>query len=339
MINKILVFVIIITAGCTSGTHLNLQKHHFNQVPSQIIWIQIPGLAEEHIASLKFTLTGMGQKTAFEQMTCLGKIWHYNLFELRPDIRSSLLSQIVGKKNITNSCDDYEHLPFWSYFGTKGIPVGILEAGVPYKDSLYKASSCGKQGEKFTQNMGLWIMNKKKNKEDRMFHFQQKIKTGPGVYFDKSCQGKECFSSVANNFFSIYGQFIKDNKQSAIILRDFGYINALKANNFTKAREHLLELNNILSILLQNKSHNQNRLILLTSASSRRYLFPPKGKKWGDYEKQGRHIYFKDTSLMSPVFASGAGAENYCGIYGESELLKRIIWGPEKHILDLKVFQ
>jgi len=27
--------------------------------------------------------------------------------------------------------------------------------------------------------------------------------------------------------------------------------------------------------------------------------------------------------------ASGAGAENFCGIYEESEILKRIIWRPE----------
>ena len=80
---KYLFFLLVIGIyGCSGGSTLNLKSHHFDNIPRQIIWIQVPGLSEEHLATLKFVMSHTGEKTAFEEMPCIGKMWHYNLFEL-----------------------------------------------------------------------------------------------------------------------------------------------------------------------------------------------------------------------------------------------------------------
>jgi hypothetical protein len=63
--------------------------------------------------------------------------------------------------------------------------------------------------------------------------------------------------------------------------------------------------------------------------------FPKAGRSWEMIEKRGLNVNYKRSQLLAPVFAHGPGAENFCGVYEESEIFKRFLWNPEKNILDL----
>lgn len=84
--------------GCTQLNTLNYNKHLFNVQPTQIIWFQIAGLADEHLSLLKYSLPSVNSKIVFENMTCSARMWNYNLYELRPEASLGFTSQLVGKK-------------------------------------------------------------------------------------------------------------------------------------------------------------------------------------------------------------------------------------------------
>ena len=92
--------------GCAQVTSLNMQKHEFGILPTKIIWFQIAGLEEEQFAMLRFNQAGE-KKTAFEENTCIGKSWAYNLYQLRPNAETSFLAQLTGKKNIKRTGRSY----------------------------------------------------------------------------------------------------------------------------------------------------------------------------------------------------------------------------------------
>jgi hypothetical protein len=68
---------------------------------------------------------------------------------------------------------------------------------------------------------------------------------------------------------------------------------------------------------------------MVTGAESLPLEFPLQGKEWAEFEKTGKNVIYKNTSLMSPVLARGPMAENFCGIFDEAEMLKRTIYKPE----------
>jgi hypothetical protein len=70
-------------------------------------------------------------------------------------------------------------------------------------------------------------------------------------------------------------------------------------------------------------------LILITGAESLEIDFPKEGQEWSEYEQTGKNINTRNTSLLSSVFAKGPMSENFCGIFDETELLKRIMYKPE----------
>ena len=100
-----ILYVLIIMMGisCAQVTSLNLKKHQFGQIPTKIVWIQVAGLQEEHLAMLKFSKQSAGFKTSFEEFLCIGKSWEYNLFKIRPKAYATFQSQLTGKKNIKNT--------------------------------------------------------------------------------------------------------------------------------------------------------------------------------------------------------------------------------------------
>ena len=78
-----------------------------------------------------------------------------------------------------------------------------------------------------------------------------------------------------------------------------------------------------------NTKFKRDPLILVTSSAVRNIELPYAGRDWKSFEKKGKKVLYQRNSLMSYAMASGAGAENFCGIFEESEILKRIIWRPE----------
>lgn len=93
------------------------------------------------------------------------------------------------------------------------------------------------------------------------------------------------------------------------------------------AKESLLEIDRIVGSLPVDRAAEM--LVIVTGAESLPLEFPQQGKEWAEFEKTGKNVIYKNTSLMSPVLARGAMAENFCGIFDESETLKRVIYKPE----------
>jgi len=78
---------------------------------------------------------------------------------------------------------------------------------------------------------------------------------------------------------------------------------------------------------------------LLSSAASYGLEFPNQGKDWIKFEKSGENVLYKKQSLLSPLFAHGAQAQNMCGIYEESEVAKRLIWTSGNRNVLQKLFK
>lgn len=114
MNNAILrIFSFLLLVGCAQVTSLNLQKHQFGKLPVKIVWLQVAGLSEEHLAMLKYSYPTVDVKTSFEKSLCVGKAWSYNLYDIRPEPADGFLSQMTGKKNVKGTCEDYELRPIW----------------------------------------------------------------------------------------------------------------------------------------------------------------------------------------------------------------------------------
>lgn len=327
--------------GCARVQTLNMEPHAYSERPRHIVWIQVAGFSEEHLPLLKFNVPEVNYKINLEKVDCAGKLWSYNLYELRPEAGKSFLSQLNGSKNIKGQCEDFETKPVWEYLNDLGYSTNVLENGTSEDESLERSVKCTQVGG----------MNPEKNRLFRMgpeyvaggvswkrtFHYQDSPDAlsdvmKPGIYYDKSCQKNVCFSSVSNNFRTLWQQVIKDQPTSFFLVRDFNFQKALKKKDLVFAKESLQEIERILGYV-----HNAKRddvLIVVTGADSLKLEFPKEGKEWAEFERSGKNLIFRQSSLMSPVLASGPMAENFCGIFDESEMLKRMIYKPERKKFD-----
>jgi hypothetical protein len=98
-------FLILILIGCSSVKTINLKEHYFNNLPKNIVWFQVAGLSPEHLAMIRFEKSDLGE--VLENATCLGNMWTYNSYKLRPSPHESFLSQVTGKTNIKGICQDF----------------------------------------------------------------------------------------------------------------------------------------------------------------------------------------------------------------------------------------
>ena len=281
------------------------------------------GLQEEHLAMIRFSSPQGMKATSFESVSCVGKMWNYNLYGLRPKAANGFMSQMVGSKNIKGTCEDYSKNPLWRYVSGSGYKTGILEIGTG-ESSLEKTRSCS-GNEDFLKTSILWKMEKTNNKNLVHYLGNEKFEKGQ-VYYDKSCQKGNCCATLFDNIKSIWERFKKEPGQTIFIVRDFSYLKALKAKNLPKAREILLEIEKSLSYMYGEYKRNKETLFLVTSSEALNFEMHRKGKEWYEFESKGKHILFRNTSLLSPVFAKGPGAENFCGVFEEYEMVKRIFW-------------
>lgn len=339
MFKRISLFIsILVICSCAQVTSLNLKKHQFGQIPTKIIWIQVAGLSEEHFALLKFSKQTSSVTTAFEDFLCIGKAWDYNLFDIRPEGYSSFLSQITGKKNIKNSCEDYELVPIWKYMIGKGYKAGVMEGEMSNRYSLAKAKQCSEVGSKFLEGATLWKMSKTDNKKAALFHINEKTdyKTSE-IYYDKSCLTGDCYSTFSQNTIKTFEQFTRKSGNYLYMVRDFNFLEKLKAKSLKGLRSDLLELEKIVSYFQSLAEKNSDMLVLLTTAENRNVEFPRSGRQWQQFEKTGKFLTNKKSQLISTVFASGARAENFCGMYDQSNVLTRIFSGAKQQGLELAI--
>lgn len=330
---KILFYLLVfIFIGSCSRVHLlGMQKHEFSVQPKHIVWFQIAGLSEEHLAMLRFAIQANERKTSFESMECLGKMWSYNFYNLRPQAGQGFLAQLVGKDDIKNSCSDYAFSPLWRSLEQFNYKTFILENGATVENSLLNSLKCPDVPEKrsFLDQVTLWSMSKAPQKTDVLYHYQDKIVEGvdkPVIAFDRACQDGVCFSSLSENVRSLYRKIIADKKSYIFIIRDFNLESLLKDGKIGEAREILSELEKLVNFFHVEASSNSSMEILVTSSAARPIEFPDQGTSWLQFENQGKNILYKKTALSSPAFAFGAGAENFCGIFSEADVYTRLLW-------------
>lgn len=332
MKNIFFIVIFILFWGCTRVQTLNMESHSYSERPKHVVWIQVAGFSEEHLPLLKFNTPEINYKTSLEQAACLGKMWNYNLYELRPEASRSFLSQITGSRNINGSCADFDNTPAWDFLDQIGYASGILENGSSNEQTLEKALSCSANKVINLEKIRLWRMGPAVIGQQKMFHYQDTANEAnafmaPNIYYDRSCQKGICYSSISNNFKTLWTLLVKDSPKTFFIVRDFNFQKAIKAKDISYAKESLQEIERIVSWLKKDKA--SDLLIILSGAESLPIEFPLQGKEWATFEKTGKNVFYKNSSLMSPVLAFGAMAENFCGVFEESEMLKRVIFKPE----------
>lgn len=326
--------VLMVLMGCTQVTSLNMKKHVFGVTPSKIIWFQVAGLELEHLALLRFRESAE-KLTSFERSLCTGHAWSYNLFNIRNEAEASFLAQTTGKMNVQDSCEDAELKPLWSYLVDENYQSIVLENGAQKEESLSRFKACGQRGEDFLGNTTLFLQSPPPDGA-KTFFFSDEIKITPGqMVYDKSCSKKGCKTSLGDNFRSVY-ETVRGQGKHVFILRDFSYLSALEKKDFIRAREILRELERSFASALAFSQDSGDTLVLLTSGETRFVDFPDQGKAWFDLEKKGEGASAKRTVLTNVVLASGARAENFCGVFNESEIMSRILSGPKQQGLELK---
>ncbi|MDH5580285.1 MAG: hypothetical protein OEY33_00115 [Bdellovibrionales bacterium] len=329
--NLILLSLFLLT-GCSEFATIGVKKHQFNAVPRKIVWIQLAGFSIEHLAMLRFSRVSSKKLSSFEKMTCMGSMWNYDLYNLRPDDESNFLSQITGKQNIKKTCEDYKLTPLWRRLSNLGYKVGILENNVKEENSLTDSLKC--EETNFLNGSFYWKMSKAEKGSDQFHYLKKKEYEVNKVYYDLSCQNRGCETSLSNNFKSLYTQFSDREPSLLFLLRDFSYKESLKEGNFKEAIEILNEVSTIIDYL-EKKETNENLLIVLSSAEPFSFEYPKSGKDWESFERSGKKVIYRQSLLSSPVLATGAGAENFCGIYEQWEIHPRFLWRPKKIIVPL----
>ncbi len=328
-----MVFFFAFLMGCSKFETLNLERHLFNKVPENVIWFQIAGLDEEHLAMLRFNLKDNNSKSSFEEAACIGKAWSYNLYNLRPGPKASFQSQISSSKNIKGTCEDFKAPPFWSGTEDEIYQYGIFELGATAEQSYVEYSNCAEN--EFNKELVVWSMLPPP-KEKGVRLFSEKNYQKGRFYFDSSCKKKGvCFSSLQANVQAVWSKFSESKGKKVFIIRDYSYLNLLLKKKILEAREVLSELEKIHSLFKLKLKSKNNTLFLVTSGSPRKFEFPKKGKDWSKFERTGRKIIYRSDSLLSLVMAEGSAAENFCGIFGENEIGKRIFWSPRAKKLKL----
>jgi hypothetical protein len=326
--------------SCARVQTLNMEKHKYSERPRHIVWIQIAGFSEQHLPLLKFNIPEASYKTAFEQSDCLGKMWNYNLYELRPDAGKSFLSQLNGSKNIKGQCEDFEARPVWGILEEIGFSTSVLESGLNEEQSLERSIKCPQAGGISPDKNRLFRMGPDVSTSGdgkKSFHYQDSPDSmaqimQPGIYYDKSCQKNVCFSSLSNNFKALWLQSIKEQNNSLFLIRDFNFQKALRKKDIVFAKESLQEIERIL--IQVGSLKRDDVLVLVTGAESMNLEFPKEGKEWAEFERSGKNVIFRNSALMSPVMATGPMSENFCGLFDESEMLKRVIYKPERKHFD-----
>ena len=330
----LLLLAIFPLISCTNTDTINLKQHRFAQRSKHIIWFMVPGLHEEHISLLKVDPhLAFQEKFQLEDPLCFGKLWSFNLFKLRPHPFAGHLAQATGTKNVNTFCDGLQKEPIWNVFAEIGHKNIVLESAIP-KDYSFELSRQCKQGH-FLSKASLVRMHGGNGKE---FHYQREGTLNEGdILYDKSCQKDICFASFSQNAKAIWNK-VRTHENIFFVLRIGNYRQAIENGNILQAKKILKEIDELIAYFM-NLEESHQFLILASSSGAKSFEFPERGRQWAALKNQGKNIVYKKTTLMSPVWASGPGAENFCGIYEESEIFNRILWRPQKSLFEEKIRQ
>jgi hypothetical protein len=328
--------ILLVLMGCTQVTSLNLKKHQFGLRPTRIIWFQVAGFEEEHIAMLRFNEPAE-RLSSFEQNICVGKTWNYNLYKMRNTAPATFLAQITGKKNVKQNCEDAALRPIWSYLGGNGYATGVLEISSNNETSLMPLARCGGESVSYLSNVYFWLKQEPPTGAETFIYSQEIPLKANEFFYDRSCKGQICESTIQDNLKAISQKLEQQTGKSLFIIRDFSYLEALENRDITKARSVLADLEQAYGAALALARDSDDYLVLLTTGESKFIEMPNMGKGWFEFEKKGTGVQLKRTKLTNLVLASGARAENFCGIYTDASVFERILSGPKQQGLELKI--
>ena len=331
------IILLNVLVGCARVQTLNMTKHQYSNRADHIIWIQLAGFSEDHLPLLRFSVADADYRTNIEQVDCVGKMWAYNLFNIRPESYQNFLAQSTGSKNIKGSCVDVETPSSWNILGKLGYDVSLIETGAVEQQSFQTSLKCSVNNVVDLTTMRYYQMGPEAGSDLKTFHYQASSEEvqkflKPGLYLDKSCQKGVCYSSLSSNFKALWRSNVTENNKTFFVIRDFNLQNALKKKDISLARESLQEIDRIVNFIKTTKESGY--LIIISGAESMPIEFPLKGKEWADFESKGKNIVFKNSTLLSPVLAKGAMAENFCGLFEESEMFNRVIYKPDRKVFD-----
>ena len=308
---KKLWWTFFLCSSCAQVTSLNLKKHHFGVKLKKIIWIQIAGLQEEHLALLKFDYQSTSHKTSFENFTCYGKTWEYNLFKLRPLANSSFKSQLSGTSHIKGQCEDYKKKPLWSYLSKKQkFKVGIFEGPLTSSHQSLKNLSC-EWNKDYLQGVNFFS------------HSQ-------------SSSHKEYGTTFEENVKQVFKDIMMPSPKFLYLVRDFSFLHFLKSQKIRDAKKSLFQLHKMVHFFMDYIKNNTDALLLVTTAETVDIDFPYEGDEWNHYLRQDVFNKPKRAKLISSVFSSGARSENFCGLYEQKKILERLLSAPKDQGLELE---
>lgn len=329
----ILLLLTVAISSCSKMTTIGKRKHQFGEKATKIIWFQVAGLSDEHIGLIKFDLPLEDAITPLEESLCMGKVWGFNLYNLRVPPEEGFLSQMTASKNIKNKCVEADKKFIWDYLEPYRFQAMILEGETENDQSIVGINSCG-NNERLA-NTTTWLMQKKNSSNGNKFHYQKDEPLMRGISYDRSCQTKGCYASLTDNAKDAWRRLNKEPGQKLFIIRDFTYFNALKKKNIIRAKEKLNELTQLYQYFRDLTKKESNTLLLMSTSTTQNFEYPSEGKQWNDFLKKGKNVFYRKTSLLSNVWADGPGSENFCSYMGEADVLKRILWAPEKGVMGI----
>jgi hypothetical protein len=210
-----------------------------------------------------------------------------------------------------------------------------LEISSSEENSLLTLGNCPESS--FLDNIHFWLRQQPLKDAETYITTQKIPMTVNRVYYDRSCSGKICDSSITENFKAIARQLDISSHKHLFIIRDFSYLAAIEKKDFMLARGILTDLERAFKEALIMADDSNDYLVILTTGDSRFVDMPNVGKSWYEFEKKGTGAQAKRTKLTNLVLASGARAENFCGIYEDSQVFERIMSGPKEQGLELKI--
>ncbi|EQC51726.1 hypothetical protein [Bacteriovorax sp. DB6_IX] len=330
-ISKLLpIFMLLFLAiSCTRVKTINKKEHSFNSYPERLIFLQIPGLSEEHLAYLRYKKPLFRHQTWSESFTCFGKMWRHNLHELRPSVEDSLVSQITGHYGSNKTCDLYAEVPLWSVLEKFNYQSAVVERN--RSQGVERALKCN---DKFYDESTVFVSSVGTGKlSQEYFHVErEKEYLKNKIYLDESCSKAKCFSKSSSVFFHVWNSLVERPKK-LLVFKDYSLINAINSNNSAAFFEYLEELSKLIADINGTiVSRNPNTTLVVSSTSPQRIKWPRSSKTW-----KGINLAKSTTGeeLMAPIWATGAMAENFCGVYSEVDVFNRLFWRPQKTRLPL----
>ncbi len=331
---NIKLLICLFLLSCSQVSTLNMNDFQFGRQPNKIFWFHFDGLSDEHLTFLKSQFSPSSQKIVFENFDCYGKAWEYNLYNLRPKTDEAFLTHMTGTDDIKSTCSDYKQKPFWSFLSSSNYSVAIIENSK--SKVLSGANKCEKS---FLQDAYYFKTGDATPEGQKKYQLESKFNYKKGeVYFDDSCQSYGCTHSKIDNFNILFRGFSRNLKNFAFIYRDSSLLDNLKAKKMNLYKDSLNEIVKIIESAQQYLKSNRDALLLVTSSSPMAISFPLKGKRWQKFNETGDGLDIRNSDLLSSVFASGARAENFCGIYKQSDIVSRLFTGSNKRKLQLNFY-